>query len=428
MQRTARLTLLWLAAILGLLAAALAVAWFKLVPGDDEVAQRLTAQAQERLGVKVTIGAAHLQLWPRPEFVIEDARTVQPQPIRIKRLVARATLGPLLHGKLELEDLLVDGAVLPQLSLAALRMRPAPKQAEPGAMQPVRLEFRDVVWITRHDLPLEFSGNAQFGPDWQLRDAEVFRPGARPAARLALTPTAPDRWRVNLQLGGGTANGEVGLKTAANGWLTLTGQLTPRNVDVAGALTSFKRNPTLQGKASGQTQLTAGGRTMGELARSLHTRTVFTVASPTLLHIDVDKAISSLGKDRAGQTPLQSLSGQLDTQNGADGMVVRFTALKAKGQSFSATGHGSIANRHVEGELTIDVAGGLVGVPLKVSGPVAQPQVTVNVPQSTVAAGAGAAIGTAVLPGIGTAIGAGVGAAVGKLFGASEPKKPPAPR
>jgi hypothetical protein len=155
---------------------------------------------------------------------------------------------------------------------------------------------------------------------------------------------------------------------------------------------------------------------------------VFTVASPTLLHIDVDKAISSLGKDRAGQTPLQSLSGQLDTQNGADGMVVRFTSLKAKGQSFSATGHGSIANRHVEGELTIDVAGGLVGVPLKVSGPVAQPQVTVNVPQSTVAAGAGAAIGTAVLPGIGTAIGAGVGAAVGKLFGASEPKKPPAPR
>jgi len=104
-------------------------------------------------------------------------------------------------------------------------------------------------------------------------------------------------------------------------------------------------------------------------------------------------------------------------------MVVRLTGLQAKGQTFSARGEGTIAKRRVEGELTVDLAGGLVGVPLKVSGPLGQPQVTV--PKGAVAgAAAGAAIGTAVLPGIGTAIGAGIGAAVGKLFGGKEARQP----
>jgi uncharacterized protein involved in outer membrane biogenesis len=423
MQRTARLTPLSVGIGLVVLAAALALAWTRLVPNEQEVAQRVIAQAEARLGVGVTLAAAHLKLWPRPELVIEDARTVQPQPLRITRLVARAALLPLLRGKLQLEDVLVDGAVLPQLSLSALRIRPAPEGRQAEAALVSMLNFRDVVWITRHGLPLEFSGSALFGPDWQLRQAEVVRPGVRPAARLALTPAGVDRWKVEVQVGGGTADGEMALKTGADGAMVLSGQLAPRGIDVAAALASFKRHSALQGKASGQTTLSAGGSTVGELVRSLHTRTVFTVASPTLLHIDVDKAIRSFGKDRAGQTALLSLAGQMDTQNSAAGMAVRYTGLQARGQSFSATGHGSIVDRRVDGELTVDLAGGMVGVPLKVSGPLAHPQV--SVPASAIAgATTGAAIGTAVLPGVGTAIGASLGAAVGKLFGASAATKP----
>jgi uncharacterized protein involved in outer membrane biogenesis len=419
MHRVVRLGLLSIAIVLALAAGVLGVLWVKFVPNDQEVAQRLIDLAQARLGVKVTVGSAHLRLWPQPELLIEQAQTVQPQPIAFKRLVAQARLLPLLRGQVELTGVLVDGAVLPQLSLRALRVQPAPAGADAPAVQLERLEFRDVVWITRHGLPLEFSGSAQFGPGWQLHEADVVRPGVQPAAHLALTPLAGNRWKVAIEAGGGCANGEMVQRTEDDGTLALTGRLAPRNIDVAAALAGFKRHSALRGRASGQTTLSATGATVGELARSLHTTTVFSVASPTLLHIDVDKAIRSFGKEREGQTTLLSLAGRMDTQNGADGMVVRYTGLEARGQTFSASGQGSIANRTIDGELTVQLAGGLVGVPLKVSGPLKHPRV--SVPASAVAgATAGAVIGTAVLPGIGTAIGASVGAAVGKLFGGSD--------
>jgi uncharacterized protein involved in outer membrane biogenesis len=423
MTRTLRLTLTWIAIALALIAAALALVYARLVPSDAQVLEQIRAQAEARLGVEVTVASARLKLWPQPELEIDDAQTVQPQPIRIRRLVARASLWPLLHGKIDLQDVLVDGAVLPQLSLRALRVKPATEGPQDDAVQLARLNFRDVVWITRHGIPLEFSGNASFGPGFHLLEADVVRPGVVPAARLLLAPAGDARWKVDRQVGGGSANGEVVLKTGPDGALVLSGQLAPRGIDVASALTSFKRHSALHGKASGQTTLSASGHSIADLARAFHTHTTFSVASPTLLHIDVDKAIRSFGKDRAGQTALLSLTGQMDTQNTADGMVVRYTALQAKGETFSASGQGTIANRQVEGELTVDLAGGLVGVPLKVSGPLDKPQVTV--PAGAIAgATAGAVIGTAVLPGIGTAIGARVGAAVGKLFGGSDAKKP----
>lgn len=423
MTRALRLTLTWIAIALALIAAALALVYAKLVPSDAQLLEQIRTQAETRLGVEVTVASARLKLWPHPELEIDDAQTVQPQPIRLRRLVAQASLWPLLRGKVDLREVLVDGAVLPQLSLRALRVQPAARGHEADALQLARLDFRDVVWITRHGIPLEFSGNASFGPGFQLRDADVVRPGVVPAARLLLAPAAEDRWKVDLQVGGGSANGEVMLKAGPDGALVLSGQLAPRGIDVASALSGFKRHSALHGKASGQTTLAASGHSIADLARAFHTHTTFSVASPTLLHIDVDKAIRSFGKDRSGQTALLSLTGQMDTQNTADGMVVRYTGLQAKGQTFSASGQGTIANRQVEGELTVDLAGGLVGVPLKVSGPLDQPHVTV--PASAIAGAAtGAAIGTAVLPGIGTAIGASVGAAVGKLFGASAAKKP----
>lgn len=423
MKRSVLLTLLCAGIGIAAVAGALALAYVKMVPTDQELTERIRAQAEARLGVEVNVGSAHLQLWP-PELVIEDAATVQPQPIRIKRLVAQPGLRALLRGRLELDDLHIDGGVLPQLSLGSLRLRPAPQGGDATAVQVSQLRFRDMIWITRHGVALEFEGSARFGPGWQLQQAEMVRPGVRPSARLVLTPEGPDRWKVALQLGGGTADGQVSVKAGKDGGLVLTGQLAPRNIDVPTAMSSFKRHSAVRGKATGQTQLSAGGNNVGDLARSLHTRTTFSVASATLLNIDVDKAIRSFGQDRAGQTPLLSLTGQMDTQNTPEGMVVRYTGLRAKGESFSASGQGTIANRQVEGELMVSLVGGLVDVPLKVSGPLSKPQV--SVPKSAVAgATAGAVIGTAVLPGIGTAIGAGVGAAIGKLFGSNEAKTPP---
>ncbi|MCJ7800331.1 MAG: glycine zipper domain-containing protein, partial [Polaromonas sp.] len=89
----------------------------------------------------------------------------------------------------------------------------------------------------------------------------------------------------------------------------------------------------------------------------------------------------------------------------------------------SVSGKAWVVNQHIEGEFSVDLVDGLVGIPLKVSGPLERPQV--SVPAGAVA---GAAVGTAVLPGIGSAIGARLGAAIGRIF-ESEPadKKSSAP-
>jgi uncharacterized protein involved in outer membrane biogenesis len=220
---------------------------------------------------------------------------------------------------------------------------------------------------------------------------------------------------VAIRVGGGTADGTLSLREK-DGLMQLDGQLAPRSIEVDAAMAAFKRDSAVQGRASGKTTLTASGDNIGEVVRSLHTRTDFSMAPATLARVDVDKAIRTAGRDRAGQTALRSLAGRMDTQNTPNGMVVRYIGLEAKGETFSASGGGTIAQRRVDGEMTVDLAGGLVGIPLTLSGTLDAPQVKVP-PTAMAGAAAGAAVGTAVLPGIGTAIGASVGAAMGKVFG-----------
>jgi uncharacterized protein involved in outer membrane biogenesis len=233
-----------------------------------------------------------------------------------------------------------------------------------------------------------------------------------------------DRWTTQIRIGGGTADGEVELKTRDKGRLRLEGMLKPQGVEVASALAAFNRRSVIAGTASGDTSLLANGDTVGELAQTLHTQTRFQLRPATLLRFDLDKAVRTLGKDYAGQTPLDAVSGQMDTQNTAQGMVVTYTGVKATSGALTASGQARIANRHVDAEFAVDLVDGVIGVPLKVSGPF--DKVKVSTPAGAVA---GAVVGTAVLPGIGTAIGARIGSTLGKIFSPEPaPAKAPAPR
>ena len=78
------------------LAALTALAFLLLFPSNEELARRLAAQAEAGLGVPVTIGEVRWQLFP-PAISIEQAATVQPEPIRFRRLVAQPVLGALLR-------------------------------------------------------------------------------------------------------------------------------------------------------------------------------------------------------------------------------------------------------------------------------------------------------------------------------------------
>jgi uncharacterized protein involved in outer membrane biogenesis len=360
--------------------------------------------------------------------VIENVATRQPQPVEVKRLTAYLNTAALWQRRLKVERAELQGAVLPQLSLHDLG-RPAPAAAPQkqrnfslDALPLAQIAFQDVVWISRRGSRIVYNGEAHFDANWRPRTVRLWRPGVVPAADMALTRQGQDdRWDARINVGDGTAHGELQLQTQGEGGLRLTGKLQPRNIEVASALQVFMRPAIVAGKASGETTLSASGATVAELARSLHTTTHFTMGRSTFLRFDLDKTIRSAGKDHAGKTPLDAITGQIDTQNTPQGMVVELTRLKTSSGALSASGHARIANERIEAELTVDLVDGVVGVPLKVSGPLEQVQV--SVPASALA---GAAVGTAVLPGVGTAIGARIGAALGRIFG-SEPKREPSP-
>lgn len=403
-----------------------------LVPSDEALARRASTELEAALGVPVSVGALHWRLRPSATVELENVATQQSQPIVIKKLTAHLNVSALWQRRLKLDRVEVDGAVLPQLSLRGLH---APSGERAGGqagglrMDEIPLEqlvFRDVSWISRHGNRVVYDGEAQFETGWRPRKAALRRPDFEPATDLTLTRQGQDdRWDTRINVGGGTANGELQLQTGANGELHLGGKLQPRGIEAVSALAAFNRRSVIAGKVSGETTVSANGAGMAELARSLHTATPFTMGRSTLLRFDLDKAIRSAGKEHGGKTPLESVTGQLDTQNTPDGMVLDFSRVKAASGALSASGKAHIANRQIEAELAVDLVEGLIGVPLTLSGPLAH--VNVSVPPGAVA---GAAVGTAVLPGAGTAIGARIGAALGKIFSpapsASSGNRPPA--
>ena len=406
------------AALLGLLA----VIAVRVIPSEAQLAQQAAAELESLLGVPVSIGALQWQVLPSPRVEIENTVIRQPQPIEISKLTLHLNSAALWQRRLKVDRAVVQGAVLPQLSLRGLGGRLAGSPAETGkkftvdALPLARIEWVDVTWISRWGVRLVVEGDADFDAGWRPRTATFRRSQVSPPAELMLTRQGQeDRWAVRGAVGGGTAHGEVQLHTSAQGGLRLSGKLQPRNIDVAGALQAFGRHAIVSGKASGETAVSATGDNLGEIAQSLRTTTTFTMGRSVLLRFDLDKAIRSVGKDHAGVTPLDAISGQVDTQNTPQGMVVSFARLKTSSGALSASGKARLANRRIEAELDVDLAGGLVGVPLTVTGPV--DKVQVSVPASAVA---GAAVGTAVLPGVGTVIGTRIGSAIGKLF-ASRP-------
>jgi hypothetical protein len=400
------------------------------VPSDEELAVKAASRLTTALGVKVSVGSLHWRLMPTPVLVVENVLIVQPQPITLRQVTLYPSLGELLHKKVRVARAEVDGAVVPQLSVRGLGKKGTSGNATDGEVGSFQLDetplshvaFRDVTWISRRGIPVIYEGEIDFDGQWRPRTAALRRPAFKPATNLELTrQEAADRWTVRINVGGGTLNGEAALHTSPGEKLHLEGKLKPVGIEVSSALEAFNLRPAVAGKASGDTTISAGGSTVGELAQSFRTVTPFVMGPSKILRFDLDKAIKTAGKEHDGQTPLDGITGTLETQNTPDGMISLFKDIETKSGALSATGKGKLFNRHIDAEFAIDIVKGVVGVPLKVTGPVNH--ITVSIPGGAIA---GAVVGTAVLPGVGTVIGARIGAALGKLFG-SGPNPPKSP-
>ena len=403
-----------------------------LLPSNGELAAEVGARFQKASGIGLKVGGARWSLWPSPQVVLSDLATDQPAPITVRRIVVQARLGALWRRHLAVESLEIEGAVLPWASVRAFRGRwdagamgatgVVPGGAWTLAEVPLeRLRLRDVVWVDRREIPLAYDADVLFDAAWRPREAELWRAGFTPPARLRLEREGgQDRWRTWVDAGGGTWNGSTVLQALDNGRLRLGAELEPRGIDIATLLRSFDRHAAFDGKLSGQTTIDAEGADLAELLRRLHTRTRFTVAPATLNGFDLARAVRSAGISRGGRTALDSLAGTLDTQASEEGTVLRYSAVKARSGVLTASGSATVLNRRLEGELAVDLVDGVVGVPLKLGG-------TLDAPELSLTGGAltGAAVGSAVLPGVGTAIGARIGQQMERLFGSDDKKKAP---
>jgi uncharacterized protein involved in outer membrane biogenesis len=408
---------------LGVVGAVL-VAWW--VPSDAELAARVSSEFEQRTGIGLKVGELHWALFPVPRVVLEDVATVQDEPIRVRRLEINPQLRSLLARELRVDSVSADGVALPRASVRAFRGRtdasPTPRGNWTLAAVPVeQVRFTELTWIDRRDIPLAYDGRVDFDPQWRPRTAEFSRRGVTPPARLRLERDGDaDRWRTLIDIAGGTWNGSTELAIQKDDTLLLTGQLEPRNVDIEQLMQTFDRRAPVAGKVNGQTELRATGATLGELWRGATTRTRFTVQPATLTRFDLTKAIQTAGTSRGGRTPLDELTGTLGTENTDDGMRFSYTGLKARSGLLTASGSARIYHRAIDGEVAVDLVDGVVGVPLKVSGSLDDPTLSL-----TGGALTGAAVGTAVLPGVGTAIGARIGQQVERLFGSDAKKTPP---
>ncbi|MDM0028107.1 AsmA-like C-terminal region-containing protein [Variovorax saccharolyticus] len=414
-----------------------------LLPSDGELAAEVGARFQKASGIGLKVGSAHWSLRPSPVVVLNELATEQPAPITVRRVELRPRLAALWRRSIAIESLEIEGAVLPRASVRAFRGRwNAGAAGTAGGADaadlalgaawaltdlPIeRLRLRDVVWIDRRGVALAYDADVRFDAGWRPREAELSRAGVTPPARLRLEREGDqDRWRTAIDVGGGTWNGRTELQPRTDGRWRLTAELEPRGVDVAALVRSFGRRAAVEGKLDGRTTVDAEGSDAGELLRHLHTRTRFSVAPATLAGFDLARAVSSAGVSRGGRTVLDSLEGTLDTQAGEDGVVLRYSGIKARSGVLTASGSATVLNRRLDGEMAVDLVDGVVGVPLKLGG-------TLDAPELSLTGGAlaGAAMGSAVLPGVGTAIGARIGQQMEKLFGSGESRKPekPAPR
>ncbi|SDP78481.1 hypothetical protein SAMN04489708_12663 [Paracidovorax cattleyae] len=410
------------------LAAAGALWWW--LPDDEALARRLGDGAGDWLGVPVTVDRLQWQLLPMPRVVLHGVHTEQEAPISADRIVAEARWSDLLHRRLALSLLRLEGAAIPQLSLSQFKVRKAEEDGPAGfgpftlADVPVaHAEWQGVRWIGRQGRDLAYGGSVDFDPGWRPRTGLLEREGASPPARLAIAREGgQDAWRADVTAGGRTEAGRLRLQQIGSRY-RITGEVDFSGVDVVGLMGAFERRSIVAGRASGHTDLIAEGADPAEAAQALQTRTRFTVDRAKLLTFDLEAAVRSAGREHGGTTQLDSLAGIVRTEADAGGTIVRYSDLKATSGALTATGDAVVQNRRVGGHAAVDLVDGIVGVPLEFGGTVSDP--TLSLPPAALA---GAAVGTAVAPGVGTALGARIGETVRRIFGGGEKQEPPAPR
>lgn len=396
--------------------------------GTDDFRQRIEAQAGLALGVPLSLGRIEVALWPLPAVAVERI-AVQTRPaLTVERVEVRPVWADLLRGKVAPATLVVRHAVLPQAGIDALlaamdkaKRKDHDEAGTPWQLLPQRTVLDGLTWIDAKGAAITVQAEATLGPDvWPQQVQGQILQGRLQGTKLDLQREAQAHaWGVKLQVAGGSITGrlELQLPKEAGAEFALKGQLKTHDVELS-RLTAPEPTPAsqaaqpLSGRLEASTSLSARSRKPGALAEVLQTQSTFTVRNAVVHGIDLAKAVKTVGMSRGGQTPLDTLAGQVSTR----GRAIELSNLVASSGVLSATGQVAVSpSQALSGRISVEL-GGAVGVPLALGGTVSDPQVTL-----TRGAMIGAAVGTVLLPGVGTGTGASLGdkASEGlkKLFG-----------
>ncbi|HYW55536.1 MAG TPA: hypothetical protein VE934_01125 [Polaromonas sp.] len=434
-------TLKWLSAlaVAGVLSLGALVLVLQSWAGSNDFRQRMEAEASAALGLPVQLGSIKVAVWPVPALALESISVQSKPALTLGRVEVRPGWATLLRGRLEIATLVLREVVLPQQAVDAIllalqkkkQIPPANKGQTPNLINklqpdeppqttavtdwlPRRALLDQVTWVSAKGDSTTLNGEIRLGADNLPEEASLsVVKGHLAGLNSSLQREEANQWALRVQIGGGTVAGRLTMQhtSAAQGGraLEVTGQLETRDVEVA-ALTV--PNKPLSGLLEASTTLSARAATTAGLIDALQTDTSFTVKNAVLHGLDLEKAVKSVGMSRGGQTPLDTLAGQVRTQ----GRTVHLNNLVATSGLLGATGNVTISPaRELTGRISVNLAD-TVGVPLAVGG-------TLDAPEVSLSRGAllGAAIGTVLMPGVGTGAGIELGDRVGeglkKLFG-----------
>ena len=445
----------WFLGGLTLVLVAVAVApW--LIPAGAWIG-RIEAEAGARLGAPVRVGGIRVALLPVPHVAV-NAFSVAEGAIVVKRIAVYPRLWSLLSDapalrSIEFEQVTITPKGLELAQAAAARPRAG------AALKVGRLRAGEVhIELAAGKLPV-FDADVDLNINSGAIPVESARISTKDGrAKLTLVPagatgatgapSAPGaEWTLTLEakdwqlplgpplqfdrlqaagriagdaleigsmtvaLYGGTAAGKAELAWQ-KGW-RLGGEIKVTGVDMASLTQSLQLKSALTGKLDASGPFRAQAPKPAGLADAFNAQIAFEVRNGVLRGFDLASAAQSLLKGGAGggSTQFDQLTGAVKVQ----GRALKLQNVRVTSGVLKAIGNVDISPaKQLTGRVDTEVkgTGGLVGVPLAVSGTLDAP---VLLP--TRGSMAGAVVGSVLLPGVGTSIGSTVGDRIGKMFG-----------
>ena len=430
------------AALLGIAAAA---PW--LIPSSAWI-PRVEAEAAKRLGAPVKIADIRVALLPLPHVSVHGLDAGD-GAIRAALITVYPRLATLFADKRVLRSIVIEQLVIARKGTDLIAVLAAKPGSGGTALEIERVLASNLqVELAAGKLPalnadIALNQNA-VPPALPVERALVTTVDGK--AKLALVPDGKE-WNVTLDasdwvlpagpplrfnslkaagrlstakltlneiaaaLYGGTLNGKAELAWPKN-W-QLKGDAKLAGIDILPLTQALKVKAALSGKLDASGPFSAQAAKPGGLGDAINADIGFDVRNGVLHGFDLANAAQSLLKGGAGggSTQFDQLTGKVRVQ----GRATKLQNVKVASGALKAEGNVDIsAAKQLSGRIDTQVkgTGGLVGVPLAVSGTLDKP-----VLMPTTGSLAGAAVGSVLLPGVGTSVGSTVGDRIGKMFG-----------